>query len=74
MNPEIRREIRLNKKALAKIGRDDKAAYRQLQREHAQHEAAKRRIEIEIGRQTKRVSRATTKIENRLLILQGRLS
>lgn len=74
MKKQIRLEIRDHKKGLAKIQRDDKAAYRQLQREHAQHEAAKRRIEIEIGRQQKRMLKSSIKIENRILILQGRLA
>jgi len=74
MNKEYRAEIRLLKRNLKKVQRDDKNANRQLLREHAQHEAAQRRIETQLGRQQKRVDRMATKITSRILILEGRLS
>ena len=74
MRKEIRAEIRANKQALKKIWRDDKVAARQLLLEHAQHEAHKRRIENLIHRQQKRVNRISIKIQNRIAILEGRLS
>ena len=74
MRKEIRAEIRANKQALKKIWRDDKVAYRQLVRESFQHDAAKRRIVNLIHRQQKRVNRISIKIQNRIAILEGRLS
>ena len=74
MNQQYRAEVRTMKQARNKVLADYKRALRQLDRESQQHTAAIRRIGREMVRTEKRADKSVLKINNRILVLQGRLA